>query len=80
MSELYRSIKRIVMKKIFLLAAMALIGASTLSAQNDSARKQKKQKRSGQDTTQQHWQGDGKNWPADTIHHMINGKDSLHKF
>jgi uncharacterized protein YdeI (BOF family) len=68
------------MKKILIMVTIALIGASTLSAQNDSSRKQKKQKRSKADSTQQHWQGDGKNWPADTIHHMINGKDSLNKY
>lgn len=60
--------------------SVALLGTITLSAQNDSSRKQKRQKKAKQDTTQQHWQGDGKNWPADTIHHMINKQDSLNKY
>ncbi|MBL7711584.1 MAG: hypothetical protein JNL13_03930 [Chitinophagaceae bacterium] len=59
---------------------IALVGTTTLFAQNDSPRKQKKQKKAKQDTVQQHWQGDGKNWPADTIHHMINKQDSLNKY
>lgn len=67
------------MKKIFSLLLITALGAFTLSAQEDSTRKQKKQKKARRDATQQHWQGDGKNWPADTIHHMINGKDSLIK-
>lgn len=68
------------MKRIFLLLLITCVGAFTLSAQEGSTRKQKRQQKAKSDSTQLHWQGDGKNWPADTIHHMINGKDSINKY
>lgn len=71
------------MKKltIALLAAILFAGTGAI-AQNDSSKKQKKNKKGAMkdmDTIGRHWQGDNKNPLADTMNRSINKFDSTNK-
>ncbi|MFA6151192.1 MAG: hypothetical protein WC716_07730 [Chitinophagaceae bacterium] len=72
------------MKKITIALFTAILFAGTGAvAQNDTSKKQKKNKKGAMkdmDTIGRHWQGDNKNPLADTMNRSIHKPDSANKW